>query len=466
MMHRRELHLGLLEIEKRKRKAWERRAAVLASICMGALFLIFLIFSVQVLALPEQQMEAAEEVAGPAHQKKGYMAEAPVLSAAYGAKREIPLVFLDAGHGGDDGGCDREGIFEKDINLNIAILVKSGLEDLGYQVVMVRETDTYIAKEDRVTQANALGADIYVSIHQNFSEDEGVHGIEVWYEGAEGDDDSERLARLLLQQTLQSTGAAARELCSDAGLYVTRETDMPSCLIETGFLSNRTEREGLLTEEYRQRIASGIVAGIDYYFCPKTMYLTFDDGPSAENTSRILDTLKERNIKATFFLVGENVRRNPELARRIVAEGHTVGIHTDSHDYEKIYAGVDSYLEDFEAARQTVLEVTGVDAKLFRFPGGSINAYNGQVAQEIIAEMTARGYIYFDWNASLEDAVGQSEPKQLVANGVQTTLGRRKVVMLAHDVKYNTAICLGDLLDALPEYEMRPLDETVEPIQF
>ena len=464
-MYRRESHLGLLETEKRKSKAWERRAAVLASVCMGVLFLIFLVFSVQVLALPEQEIEAAG-VTIPIRQKAGHRVKASVLLAAYGTKREIPLVFLDAGHGGDDGGCDREGIFEKDINLSIATRVREGLENLGYQVMMSRDTDVYIAKEDRVALANALGADIYVSIHQNSSEEEGAHGIEVWYEGAEGDCDSKRLARLLRQQTLQSTGAAARELCGDAGLYVTRETDMPSCLIETGFLTNGTERGLLLTEEYQQRVAMGIIQGIDYYFCPKTMYLTFDDGPSAENTVRVLDILKERNIRATFFLVGENVRKNPELARRIVAEGHTIGIHTDSHDYGKIYASVDSFLEDFEAARQTILEVTGVDARLFRFPGGSINAYNGQVAQDIIAEMTARGYIYFDWNASLEDAVGQSEPGQLVANGVQTTLGRRKVVMLAHDVKYNTAVCLEDLLDALPEYEMKPLDETVEPIQF
>ena len=76
------------------------------------------------------------------------------------------------------------------------------------------------------------------------------------------------------------------------------------------------------------------------------------------------------------------------------------------------------------------------------------------------------GYIYYDWNASLEDAVGNASPQELVANGAATTLGRKNVVMLAHDVVYNTGICLNDLLDSLPEYEMKALDEDSEPVQF
>ena len=147
-------------------------------------------------------------------------------------------------------------------------------------------------------------------------------------------------------------------------------------------------------------------------------------------------------------------------------EGHTIGIHCDNHDYDKLYASVDTYLEDFEIARQTIFEVTGVESKMFRFPGGSINNYNKMVKEEIVEEMTNRGYIYYDWNASLEDAVRQADPEELIATGIQTTFGRKKVVMLAHDVVYNTGICLEDLLDKLPEYEMLPLTEEVEPIRF
>ncbi len=127
---------------------------------------------------------------------------------------------------------------------------------------------------------------------------------------------------------------------------------------------------------------------------------------------------------------------------------------------------MDAYLQDFETAYETVKEVTGVEVKLFRFPGGSVNAYNEKVREGIIEEMSKRGFVYFDWNASLEDAVKKSTPEQLVANGVESTLGRKKIVMLAHDVIYNTGMCLEDLLDRLPEYRMEVLTEDVEPVHF
>ena len=174
--------------------------------------------------------------------------------------------------------------------------------------------------------------------------------------------------------------------------------------------------------------------------------------------------MKARGIKATFFLVGENVEKNPEMAKRIAEEGHTIGIHCYSHDYKTIYQSVDSYVQDFEKAYQVIKETTGVEAKFFRFPGGS--AYNKKVCKEIAEEMTARGFIYYDWNASMEDAVKNPNPEQLIANAKESTLGREKVVLLAHDVVYATGMCLDDLLDQLPEYRMEVLTEDLEPVHF
>ncbi len=383
-------------------------------------------------------------------------------------ERKTPVVFLDAGHGGEDAGCSDGGIEEKTINLEIAKRVQKNLMESGFEVIMSRESDIYIAKEDRVMHANDTAADIYVSIHQNAAEEgDGISGMEVWYDGgSDAAQENGRLARLIMQQTGKSTEAVERELRGDADFHVTGNTSMPSCLIETGFLSDSQERSRLVDSEYQEKIAAGIAQGIEYYFYPKTMYLTFDDGPSPENTEKVLDILKERGIRATFFLVGENVARYPDIARRIAEEGHTIGIHSNTHDYIKIYADTDSFLQDFEAAHQIVYDVTGIDAKLFRFPGGSVNDYNTKVSGDIIEKMSEMGYIYYDWNASLEDAVGNASPQELVANGAATTLGRKNVVMLAHDVVYNTGICLNDLLDSLPEYEMKALDEDSEPVQF
>ena len=453
--------------EKSKKAKWKLTAGLwlLISICTVSGLMVK-----SVLAAPEDpEVEKAAEAMLRQQEQQSSKQEPEIQEQEEKEEPENkePLIIIDPGHGGLDDGCVSAGVSEKDINLEIAKLVSAQLEEKGYRVELSRDTDTYIAKEDRVENANLNNAAVYISIHQNSCEDKDISGIETWYDGADTSRDSKRLAQLIHQQTIQSTGASEREMVGESDLYVTGKTKMPSCLIETGFLSNGEERGRLVTEEYRQKIADGIVSGIELYFKPRTMYLTFDDGPSAQNTDLILDTLKQRNIKATFFVIGEYVRKYPETAKRIVQEGHTIGIHCDVHDYDILYDSVDSYIEDFEKAYKTVYEVTGVEAKLFRFPGGSVNAYNKKVCQEIVEEMEKRGFIYFDWNASLEDAAGsKKEPDELIQCAKETTLGRKKVVLLAHDRVEGTALCLNDLIDALPEYEMKPLTPYIEPVQF
>lgn len=443
--------------------AWKPVLIIFLAVCIGG---VSLALTSQVLAASDNSEITVSVNTEPVWMSTENSVSANVIPHTVTEEKTAPVVVIDPGHGGEDEGCTGEEITEKDINLKIALLVRSKLEDMGYQVIMTRETDCYVAKEMRVQMANEYPADIYVSIHQNASEEQEANGVEVWYDGNDETKDSIRLARLLHQQTVRKTGASERELQGESALHVTQKTEMPACLIETGFLSNQEEREKLVTEEYQEQIAEGIAQGIELYFHPKTMYLTFDDGPSKENTVRVLDALKEKNVKATFFVVGENVRKYPEVAKRIVEEGHAIGIHCDNHNYEVLYESVESYLADFEKAYETVREVTGVEVRLFRFPGGSVNAYNKEVSKEIVKAMTEKGFIYFDWNASLEDAVTGGEPEQLLANARETTLNRKKVVMLAHDVVYPTSLCIQDLIDQFPEYEMKVLTPEIEPITF
>lgn len=391
-----------------------------------------------------------------------------------------PVIVIDPGHGGDDDGCCRGDVSEKTVNLQIALKLAGRLEEMGYGTVLTREDDeTALTLEERVNLAEAAGGSLYISIHQNACEEKesSITGIETWFSGCPEKedganwycvccDDSRRLAQLVQMGAVGGTGANDRGLQQSQELYVIRETSMPSCLIETSFLSNTAERNSISSEEYQEQLAAGIARNIDFYFHPKTMYLTFDDGPSEENTSAVLDILQERGIRATFFVVGENVRRHPEVARRIVEEGHTIGIHCNRHEYGEIYGSVEAYLADFQEAYDAVYEITGVEVELFRFPGGSINAYNKDIYEEIIQAMTERGFIYFDWNASLEDAVSSSTPEQLLQNAGESTLGRKRVVMLAHDIVYNTRVCLNRLIDQFPEYQMEPLTADVAPICF
>ncbi|MBQ7775716.1 MAG: N-acetylmuramoyl-L-alanine amidase [Lachnospiraceae bacterium] len=374
------------------------------------------------------------------------------------------LIAIDPGHGGEDEGCSFQRVEEKAINLYLAERLQLKLEELGFDVILTRQTDTELSLEERVRAAKEARADVFISLHQNSCEDASAEGIETWY--CEQNPKSERLAKLVERYTTLYTKARERGTREADTLYVIRECEMPSCLVETGFLSNQQERQLLQDEAYCEKLVRGIAEAIELFFYPKTMYLTFDDGPVKGNTEAVLDILQEKDIKTTFFVVGENVEKNPEIARRIVEEGHTIGIHCYHHGYDKIYASVDAYIEDFEKAKQVVYEATGVEVKLYRFPGGSINSYNKKVYEDIIDKMNAQGYVYYDWNASLEDATRNPNPDKLIQNAKESTLGRKKVVMLAHDIVDETVECLEELLEEFPEYEMKALEESVKPIQF
>ncbi len=183
---------------------------------------------------------------------------------------EAIRIALDPGHGGVDDGCVKGGVLEKELNLFIAVGVKERLEAMGYQVVLTRDSDCALSLRERVKLAKEAHADIYVSIHQNSSELSGVNGMELYYSVQNAGDDSRRLAELIQNHAVKDTGASARAIFEWEELYVVRESAMPSCLIETGFLTNSRERNRLKTSEYQSRIAEGIATGIDRYFRPES----------------------------------------------------------------------------------------------------------------------------------------------------------------------------------------------------
>lgn len=202
-----------------------------------------------------------------------------------------------------------------------------------------------------------------------------------------------------------------------------------------------------------------------------TVYLTFDDGPS-DRTSDILEILNRYDIKATFFVCGGEDEKSQQLMRDIVNAGHTIGIHSISHDYEKIYSSVESYLDDFNETYMCVYNATGVKPQIFRFPGGSINNYNRFTYMQIIAEMTRRGFVYYDWNVSGEDAVHGADWTSIYNNimsGIKSNTADRAIVLL-HDSqsKENTVLVLEDIIDRLLEdgYRFDKLDNTVNPATF
>ena len=204
---------------------------------------------------------------------------------------------------------------------------------------------------------------------------------------------------------------------------------------------------------------------------PNTAYLTFDDGPS-ENTLMILDVLKKHNIKATFFFSGGNSESAKKTMKRAADEGHTIGIHSLSHDYKVVYESVEAFLEDFNNTYTSIYEATGVKPYLYRFPGGSINNHNREIYKELIDEVTRRGFIYHDWNVSGEDSNKNATWSTIyknVTNGVKGNSGDRAVILL-HDSygKYATVTTINDIIDTLEKdgYTFMPLDSSVKPFTF
>jgi len=235
---------------------------------------------------------------------------------------------------------------------------------------------------------------------------------------------------------------------------------------------NSVDAEG--TFDYQSKYSSLYVDN-DFNFVDKegkVCYLTFDDGPNKNVTPQVLDTLKKYDVKATFFVVYRDGSAERALYKSIVEEGHTLAVHTASHNYTKIYSSVDAYLDDFERISKQIESTTGVKPTLFRFPGGSINSYNMEIYHELVAEMIRRGYVYYDWNVSSGDAassrVSVSTITKNVLNGCSK--GSDDKIVLMHDGSGhgNTADALPDIIEGLKKqgYTFSGLDNTVAPAMF
>ena len=180
-----------------------------------------------------------------------------------------------------------------------------------------------------------------------------------------------------------------------------------------------------------------------------TIYLTFDDGPKNGTTNIILDILKEQGVKATFFVTNGGP---DELIKRAYDEGHSIGLHTASHNYATVYASVDSYFNDLALVSDRVKRITGVDSKIIRFPGGSSNTISRRYSVGIMSTLTSmvveRGYRYYDWNLSSGDASGRAGITATdIYNNVVGGLRKDRVNMvLMHDIKTYTRDALRDII--------------------
>ncbi|WP_294212699.1 polysaccharide deacetylase family protein [Pseudobutyrivibrio sp.] len=181
------------------------------------------------------------------------------------------------------------------------------------------------------------------------------------------------------------------------------------------------------------------------------VYLTFDDGPS-DNTNEILDILDDYNVKATFFVCGKDLELYGDMYKRIVDDGHTIGMHSFSHNFGEIYQSKEAFDDDYNKIHDLILNTTGVDTHLYRFPGGSSNTVSTTPMSVFINDLNEKGTVYYDWNVVSGDATSQAfTSDQLVDNVMNDVVQYKTSVVLLHDAsnKDATIECLPKLIEAL-----------------
>lgn len=201
----------------------------------------------------------------------------------------------------------------------------------------------------------------------------------------------------------------------------------------------------------------------------RKVYLTFDDGPSTY-TGEILDILKEYDVKATFFVVGKGKKPYEALYRRIVEEGHTLGMHSYSHVYADIYESKEAFVKDVNALQDYLHEVTGIYPEIYRFPGGSSNRAGKVPITELEAYLDEIGVQWYDWNISSGDATARLDKAQIVSNCVSDLEGYRTAVILMHDAanKHSTVEALPEIIEtilAMEDTVIVPITSDTVPIQ-
>ena len=176
------------------------------------------------------------------------------------------------------------------------------------------------------------------------------------------------------------------------------------------------------------------------------IYLTFDDGPGAQ-TPRLLEILEKYDAKATFFVVNTPFA---STITQIAEKGHTLAMHTATHDFEKVYSSEWAYFEDLEQIESVIEEYAGYRPNILRFPGGGSNTISKKYCPGIMTTLTKqvqeKGYLYYDWNVDSDDAGSARTAQEVYDNVVRGCYSRESSIVLMHDIKSYTIDAIEDIL--------------------
>lgn len=199
------------------------------------------------------------------------------------------------------------------------------------------------------------------------------------------------------------------------------------------------------------------------------VYLTFETVPS-ENTNAILDVLAEYNVKATFFVCGDDSEEAKAIYKRIVEEGHTLGMNSYVNDFSQIYQSIENFSEDFHQIQDYLREVTGVTSVYYRFPGGTFNQVSDVNFAEFVHVLNQEEITYFDWNVDAGDSGTSYTVDDVVLNVTQGVANYKTSVVRLHDSESRgtTVEALGTLIETLQDsgVELLPIDDSTYKVQY
>ncbi len=246
--------------------------------------------------------------------------------------------------------------------------------------------------------------------------------------------------------------------------------------ILTGEQTNRNEGQNSVSSSDAQQATSAAIQSevpedvvVGEPDVKHKVYLTFDDGPSKQ-TEVILDILDEYGVKATFFVVGKDGDKVEERLQMIYERGHTIGMHSYSHDYAEIYDSIEAFRADFLKSKKYIYDATGVETKYFRFPGGSSNKLGKIDMNEVVEFLKEQGVEYYDWNISSGDGGGTLMPTDVIVENCTKNIMRYDTsIILMHDSasKTTTVEALPQIIEAIQAMEdtaILPITEGSTPV--
>lgn len=207
----------------------------------------------------------------------------------------------------------------------------------------------------------------------------------------------------------------------------------------------RLKNANTLTKEQMQAIEN------IYSIEEKTVFLTFDDGPTTTVTPLILDVLKQENVKATFFVLGNRAKANPDLIKREFEEGHYIANHGYTHKYSQIYQNTQTVMDEYNYTESCIQEALGnpdYHSRVFRFPGGSYGGYYKNIKSQAKQLLRQNNIVSLDWNALSRDAEGAHTKETIMQNVIYTVGQKQSVVILMHD-SYDKILTYETLTDVI-----------------